>query len=567
MGLAVGLLQVHPRGVGEQQPLLTPAAAQLQLHPPGRSRRCPGPQAQCLKPLLEVALRQLLEGLAHGLLHQHRPGGLAEPVGREHPCQGMQQQPRHTKSFGQAAAKLPPRPAVANQHGLANVVAVLDGDAAHCLGHPLHGNRQSTCSQRFHRGGSSQGFPQGLTQGGHGLAGRKPISPLTAISAKHGRQGAGRQAPQHQLGIGDRGRPATAIAGGPRLGASRLGSHTEALAIAVEDRAPTGGHGVDWQAWGQQGDAGNLGLGAALDHRCSGIGIKDIGGGPTHVEAEHRAAQPTGRSEGSHHASGRPREDRVFGMEAIGALQGSAGAHHGQARARPQGLGHLLQVGLQHRSHSGLHHRRLGAGQQARPGAELVRLHHRIKAKGLQPRGQLLFMAAPAVAVQQGHGAALVPIGHGLANRAGQLGIKLQRFELLAIGRQAAGHLEHPQRQGEGSLDLKRKQIRAVLVTNDEQISEPPVDQQQHGAALPLQQRIGGHRGAQPHLIHKAAGQGLTRGALQNPGDGLNSRISRQPWLLRENLARHQGTAGGAAHHVGEGAAPINPKRPGQAQR
>ena len=117
-------------------------------------------------------------------------------------------------------------------------------------------------------------------------------------------------------------------------------------------------------------------------------------------------------------------------------------------------------------------------------------------------------MAPVGGAVQQGHRNAGEPIGAGLEQLGPQRRIQLQGLQLLTAGGQAASHLDHPALQGLRPEDLEGEQVRAVLIADLQQVGEATVHQQQGGGTLVLQKRIGGHRGAQPHLLHQGRRNG-----------------------------------------------------------
>ena len=174
-------------------------------------------------------------------------------------------------------------------------------------------------------------------------------------------------------------------------------------------------------------------------------------------------------------------------------------------------------------------------------------------------------MAGIAGAVHQGNGTAAVAIHHGLTNLGCQAGAELQRFHLLAIGCQATLHLNRPDRQRLGAFNAEGKDIGPVLITDGGEVGQAPVDQQQHGLAPVLNQGIGGHGGAQAHPINPTLGYGLAWRDSQDGSDRRNGRIPQAARLHGKHLAHHKLAGWGAAHHIGEGATPIQPKTPATA--
>ena len=176
-------------------------------------------------------------------------------------------------------------------------------------------------------------------------------------------------------------------------------------------------------------------------------------------------------------------------------------------------------------------------------------------------------MARMTAGVQQGHGHAAVAIGAGLGQGLLQRPIQLQRLQFLPVRRQAAADFDHPQGQGLGPQDLQGEEIGAVLIADALQVGEATVDQQQHRRHLALQQGVGGHGGAQAHLRHRPGRNGLVGRQGEQLAQGGHGGIHRGCAVRRqrrigEPLAYQKLTAGGAGHHIGEGAPPVNPEPP-----
>ena len=457
----------------------------------------------------------------------------------------------------------------ADQHRAADVMAPLNRDAPDRLRHPLIGNRQGPLSQPFQsqrlclRGPLAQGCRQRL----EALPHHDHIGALVSLGAEHRWQRSLGQTAQQQVGVGDGQRTAAAVTGRTGIGAGGLGAHQQPLAIGPQQRAPSGGHRVDRQHRRLHLQPGNRRDRRALPGVLApgAIEMEDIGGGAAHVEAENRpiaTARRLGRGHRCHHAAGRAGEDRVLGLQLDGRLQSAAGGHHPQPGRLPQGDGHLGQIALQAGPHRRFHHRRLQPGHEPALAAELMGEQHRTEAKLLEPAAQGQLMGRMAVAVQQGNGDAVIAIGAGLAQLAFQIAPQAQGHQLGTIGSQAPLHLEHPHRQGLGSLDPQGEDVRAMLIADGGQIGETTVEQQQHRLQLPLQQGIGGHGGAETHLRHQTRRQGLIGGQPQHLSQGPDRRITGPLRLHRQHLAHHQPPRGRSPHQIGEGAAPIDPEAP-----
>ena len=576
------------RGPGQrplhQQPLLPARHPQLQA--PAELAGIAGRQIASGAQLLEALLRQLSSlplQLRQGLRRQRQPRRalqqqpllrLADAVGREHTSQGMEQHPPDCQRLRQPAGVLAAGTAVAHQQGTAQVVAALDRDAADGAGHRLDGDRQGA-GRHLLRRDARRHRRHRRRQLREALLHRRPVGRLIAIGAEHGGQRLLRQPAEQQVGVGDRGRPAAAIGRRPRRRARRFRAHPQPLAIEAHDRAAAGRHRVNRQHRRLQAQAGDLGFRLPLPGQGpeGRIEVEHIGGGAAHVEAHHRLGRQAGGGQGPlghrhrpHHAAGGAREDRVLGLQQRRRRQGAAGAHHPQPRPGPQIAAHLIEIGLQHRRHRRLHQGGMAAGHQPRLAAEAMGEGHRAEAETLEPGAELLLVGRLHTAVQQRHRAAAVAVGAGLAQLRSQGVIAPQRLQLLAIGRQPPLHLEHPHRQGLGALDRQREDVGAVLIADLQQIGEAAVDQQQHRRAVVLEQGIGGHGGAEPHLLHQPRGNRRAGGQAQQAGDGGHRRITGALGLLREHLAHPQLTLGIGGHHIGEGAAAIDPEPPALAR-
>ena len=206
MGGGKSFLQgYHPIFVGRPrhlQPPLPAGGPQLQPHPnPASSPLSQIPQpAQVGEPLLHQ-LGKTLAQQGQGVWTQRQPRralqqqpllGHAEAIGGKHPCQGVEQHPRHTQHLGQAAGMLTASPAVAHQQGFSQVVAPLDRDTTQGFRHGFdsylqgpsrHPLRTDPRDHPSHRNGQLSKPPP------HGLV----IGRLVALGAKHRWQGCKRQ--------------------------------------------------------------------------------------------------------------------------------------------------------------------------------------------------------------------------------------------------------------------------------------------------------------------------------------------------------------------------------------
>ena len=175
-------------------------------------------------------------------------------------------------------------------------------------------------------------------------------------------------------------------------------------------------------------------------------------------------------------------------------------------------------------------------------------------------------MGGVAPAVEQGHHQLARPIRQGLAQALLQRPIQQQGTHLATIGPQPSLHLHHAHIEGLGALNAEGKEIGPVLVANAQQIGQAAGEQQQHGLAGVFQQGVGGHGGAEPHLLHQPRWKTLSRHSQHLP-HRPDGRIPGPLWLKGEHLAHLEGACRRAGHHIGECAAAINPKPPTPGRR
>ena len=593
MGVAIGLgqhlkptagvasLLVLPPLPGQLQTALLTGLAHFQAHAQlgaaaaGRNNLGQLSQtltAQLLHDLLQHGPQHRLERLVDAALQQQRLRRHTKPIGREHAREGMNQQPADAQFSGQTAGQLGRRSAVAHQQSLARIVPPLQRHATNRCRHGFDGNLQRARGHLLGRDTRPLGRHLG-GQSGKPLLHDRPVGPLITALTKHGGQGPNGQSPQHQIGIGDGERATTAIGRRARIGARRLWPHLKAFTVKAQDRATTGGHGVDWQHRRLQLHPRDGGFRAALPRLFIGA-MEHVGGGPPHVETNHRLMRQAGKGQGlargghgTHHAPGGPGENRVLGQQQRTGGQRSARAHHPQRHRPAQRLFHLIQIAAQYRGYGRLHQGGLSARHQTRQSAEPMRQAHLIGRQRLQPGAEVLLMHWVSVAMQQRNGATAVAIGQSLAHLLCQSLIQLQWLQYMAISRQTTADLDHPHLQRVWTLDRKGKEVRTVQITKREQIRETLVDQQQHRGATVLQQGIGGHGGAEAQIRDQPSRPRLLQRQAQQRGDGVNRRITRAPGLFRQHLAHVLLPAGADGHHVRERAAAVDPDSPARRLR
>ncbi len=347
------------------------------------------------------------------------------------------------------------------------------------------------------------------------VAGSLPIKGAVPLGAKYLGEKRRLQAAQHHIGVGERGRTAAAVSGRSWIGAGGGRPHPQALAIEMDQRAAAGGHRMDGDHGRQQGKAGQLGPLAPLgdEHlaRAAGGDVKDIGGGAAHVKAHQGLVAQTGggrRTQGPHQPPSGPGKNRVLSQQLGGINQTAVGLHHPQGTGCPEIGAHLGQVGPQRRTYECFDQGGVAAGHKTGAGAHLMGKHHLLETKALQPLPQTQFVQRLAGGMQQHHGATAAAGLAGGPHRGGQSVIKAQGFDFQAIGSQTPDHLQHLSVERGGPDRLQGKEVRTVLIADQQGIGKACIHQQQGGGAAALKQGIGGDGGAQPQLLDQTRGYG-----------------------------------------------------------
>ena len=370
----------------------------------------------------------------------------------------MQEHLLHPQPLRQGTGVLAASPTEAAEHGFTHVMALLDRDAANRLGHPLQGQVQSPLGRRL--GGAAQALAKGVELRPHNT----PIQRLIRLGAKHRGELLALQPPEQEIGVGDGQGPTAAIASRTGIRPRRLGTDPQAHTIELEARSTAGGHGVNRQHRRLNRQPLELHL---LQAGPGPIAVANVGRRPAHVKTDDAAkARLRRRAHRTHQPPGRPGQDRVLGAQRCWGSQDTTGLHHPQRHMVAQGLLHLLQIALQHRTHGGLQHRGLTPRHQARQGTDLMGERDLLKAKWLQPGGKLLLMAPIGGAMQQGNSNTAVAVLLRRLNGSPQFLIQQQGLKLLAIGRQAALNLNHPALQRLRTANGQGKEIRPMLISN-----------------------------------------------------------------------------------------------------
>ncbi len=167
--------------------------------------------------------------------------------------------------------------------------------------------------------------------------------------------------------------------------------------------------------------------------------------------------------------------------------------------------------------------------------------------------------------VQRHHGDCLDPV------RPGRLQLDPQRVQVrLAQHRPVRGHPlvegDHPLRRRGRALDPPGEDVRPVLVADRQGVGEARGDDEGGPGAPALQQRVGGHRGAQADLVHRPRRDGRARRHVQQNPDPGHRGVGVPLRICGEQFVRDHGPVRAPADDVGERPAPVDPEPPAHSE-
>ena len=139
------------------------------------------------------------------------------------------------------------------------------------------------------------------------------------------RKRCGLQAAEEQIGVGDRGQRAAAVADGAGIGAGGLGAHAHGSGgVEAGERTSSGADGVDVEHGHPDRETGDFGLTAGLGFAVDEC---DVGGSASHVEGDDlvEAAEACG-GRGSDYTTGRAGEHGTDGLAGCCGKCGDAAA-------------------------------------------------------------------------------------------------------------------------------------------------------------------------------------------------------------------------------------------------
>ena len=272
------------------------------------------------------------------------------------------------------------------------------------------------------------------------------------------------------------------------------------------------------------------------------------------------------RLDGRHDAAGRAGEDGVLALEQVCGGQPARGLHEHQAGsidgvAASQLPRHAVDIAAEDRREIGVDHGGVAAADQLDQRRDLVadRDLREAHVAGKRRNLSLVVGIAPGMHEDDGDRAdAGVPGRLELRAHGRKLGRRLDR----AVGAHALGNFSDALVEHFRLDDLLGEDLGPRLVADLEGVAEAAGDEESRAVALALEQRVGGDRGA--HL-HRGDQAGRDRRPVCDPdqaADAGNCRIGIGLPVLGEELGDPDLTVRGARHHVGEGAAAVDPEVP-----
>ncbi len=490
----------------------------------------------------------------------------------------MDQHSGHAQAVGDQAGVLAAGAAETVEHVPGDVVAALHGDLLDRVRHVLDRDADEAVGDLLGRASVADLARQGGERCCHGCG----VEGLVLVRPENFWKEIRDELSHHHVGVGDRQRPAAAVAGRPRIGAGGIRADAEPRAVEVEDRASSCRHRVDQHHRCAHAHPRHLGLEGAL---VLAVKMADVGRRAAHVEADQpgETGLPAGLRHADH-AARRPRQDGVLALEQIGRGE-PARRHHEHQPDRIVGVaarrrflwgdgtrrdaeltGDPGDVARQDRRQIGVDHGGVAAADQLDQRRDLVAHRHLGETELARQRGDAALVLRIAVGVdeQDRHRPDAVRL-RLLQRRAhrGEIGLPLER----AVGAHAFVDLDDALEQHFRLDDLPGENFWARLVADLQRIAKTPRGDEDGALALALQQRVGGDRGAHLHRADATGRDGLAGFEAEEIADALHGGVAVGLGVFRQQLVGGQPAVRMAADHVGEGAAAIDPEIPPAVRR
>ena len=443
---------------------------------------------------------------------------------------------------------LPSRAAETGKRVTADVMAPGNGDLADCRGHvvdrdleePLGNVLEALAADRL----------------GHLLQPRArgfDVERLVAGGTEHGWEMPGIDPPEEQVAVGDRKRPAVAIAGRARVRAGRFRPHAKTHAVEAADRTATGRDGMDLHHRRANARACDQALVGKLE--LASI-MRDVGRCPAHVEADQALALvgSAGRDHADHPARG-SRQDRVLSAEGARFGEAAIRLHEMKVRIGTQPASNPIDVAPQYRRQIGIDYRRIAPPDQLDQGSDLMTDRDLREAEFARDVGQPLFVLGVFPTVHQDDRQGIDAGSPNFLKRASRA-VLVEQDQHRAVDGNALIDLDHPIVEHRREEDMAREDVRPRLIADPQRVAEPTGDRQGHPFAFALEQRVGRDRRSHAHFGNAAAF------LVEHAADRFERRVFVPARIFGQQLVDLEPTVGRAGDNVGEGAAAVDGKGP-----
>ena len=276
----------------------------------------------------QISVQQLL----HRFLAIRSQRRQAQAEGREHAGKGMQQHGIHAQFLGDRAGVLAARAAERTKGKIRRVLASLDRDLLDRRRHLVDRYAQKALGNFLNAHAPAAILQQIVGKPLQSGTGCLRVQRLASVRPEHAGKHARLKAPQREVGVGNRYRPAVAVAGRPRVGARRFRPGKKAPRLVPQDGPSPRCHRVNLEHGRPQPGAGDFVVG----HIFVAAGIqRNIGGRAAHVKTDQLLeARLTGGSHRAHHAGRGPGKDGVLAPELRCLHQPAVALHESEVARR-----------------------------------------------------------------------------------------------------------------------------------------------------------------------------------------------------------------------------------------
>jgi hypothetical protein len=222
---------------------------------------------------------------------------------------------------------------------------------------------------------------------------------------------------------------------------------------------------------------------------------------------------------------------------------------------------HGGDIAPQDRRQIRIHHRGIAAPDQLDQRRHFVADRHLRETHRARQRRHLALVLGKPVGVHEHdrHRRDAVRLGRfQIAPHRREIGCALHH----AVGAHALVHFGDALVQHVGLDDVAGENLRPRLIADLERVAETFCNEQQRALALAFEQRIRSHRRAHLHRVDAAGRDRLAGFEAQQITDALHGGVGIGFRIFRQQLVRHQRAVRPPPHHVGEGAAAVDPEIP-----